>query len=310
MLSRAYAALTQAEWPRVAALRSFLPTALQQPHTEPPPSRIASQMMTAKGAKNFTRNLRRCEPEELSELIYQGAGTESMYNAAAAWQNLAHELFTFADTTLKKMVSGLIAEPWTGSAAQLLITAHILYVDWVQRTAAEAEIISGKIRQALGAYETARATIMPPKIIRETYQLLLTLRSSNTFRLDLSRTLLEESYENMCAHNVEVMITYWELIRHYLSDIQFPAPPRMTANNALSLLKASNNSLIDESVFGTKAHRNLRDLQDERFARENPPDTSERNPDVMPATFQAYNRGFVPTMKEGDDITHIELPLP
>ena len=77
-------------------------------------------------------------PEVDSRRMYAGAGSGPMVAAAEAWDTLAAELHSVANS-YQSVVSGLTAGPWLGPASASMSVAAASYVSWLQATAAQAE---------------------------------------------------------------------------------------------------------------------------------------------------------------------------
>ena len=86
-----------------------------------------------------------------------------MLAAAAAWDELATELYTAA-TAYGSVTTGL-AGAWVGPAATSMAQAAAPYIVWLNTTADQAGQAANQARAAAGAYEAAfMATVPPPEI--------------------------------------------------------------------------------------------------------------------------------------------------
>ena len=77
-------------------------------------------------------------PEINSLLMFSGAGSAPMLDAAAAWDGLASELSSAA-SAFGSVTSGLAAQSWQGSASTAMLAAASPYAGWLTATAAQAQ---------------------------------------------------------------------------------------------------------------------------------------------------------------------------
>ncbi len=93
-------------------------------------------------------------PEVNSARMYAGPGSGPMLSAAEAWDTLAAELHSTANS-YQSVVSGLTAGPWRGPASASMSAAAASYMAWLRATAAQAEETGAQARSAAAAYQTA-----------------------------------------------------------------------------------------------------------------------------------------------------------
>ena len=103
-------------------------------------------------------------PEINSGRMYAGAGAAPMLTAAEAWQGLAAELHSAANS-YQSVVSGLTAGSWLGSSSTSMAAAAASYVAWLNATAAQAEETATQAKSAAAAYQTAFASTVPPPMV-------------------------------------------------------------------------------------------------------------------------------------------------
>ena len=86
-------------------------------------------------------------PEINSARMYAGAGSGPMLAAAEAWDTLAAELHSVANS-YQSVVSGLTAGPWQGPASASMSAAAASYVSWLQghRRAGRGDRRPGQVR--------------------------------------------------------------------------------------------------------------------------------------------------------------------
>ncbi|HTQ16808.1 MAG TPA: PPE family protein [Mycobacterium sp.] len=71
-------------------------------------------------------------PEINSAQMFSGLGSGPMLAAAAAWEGLADELGSAADS-FGAVTSGLVGGPWQGSAAAAMAGAAAPYAGWLHQ---------------------------------------------------------------------------------------------------------------------------------------------------------------------------------
>lgn len=103
-------------------------------------------------------------PEINSALMYSGAGSGPLLEAATAWDTLAADLESTA-TSYQTVISNLTTGPWLGSASTSMATAAQPYVAWLQSTAAQAAQTGAQAKSAAAAYQSAFSSIVPPPLI-------------------------------------------------------------------------------------------------------------------------------------------------
>ncbi len=103
-------------------------------------------------------------PELNSALMYLGAGSGPLLEAATAWDTLAADLESTA-TSYQTVITNLTTGPWLGSASTSMATAAQPYVAWLQSTAAQAAQTGAQAKSAAAAYQSAFSSIVPPPLI-------------------------------------------------------------------------------------------------------------------------------------------------
>jgi len=117
-------------------------------------------------------------PEISSALMYQGAGSGPLLEAATAWDGLAAELEATA-TQYQTAVTNLTTGTWLGPSSAHMAAAAEPYIAWLQSTAAEAAQTGTQAKAAAGAYQTAYASMVPPPVITANRTELATLVANN-----------------------------------------------------------------------------------------------------------------------------------
>jgi PPE-repeat protein len=117
-------------------------------------------------------------PEINSALMYQGAGSGPLLEAATAWDGLAADLEATA-TQYQTAITNLTTGTWLGPSSAHMAAAAEPYIAWLQSTAAEAAQTGAQAKAAAGAYQTAYTSMVPPPVITANRAELTTLVSNN-----------------------------------------------------------------------------------------------------------------------------------
>jgi PPE-repeat protein len=117
-------------------------------------------------------------PEINSALMYQGAGSSPLLEAATAWNGLAADLEATA-TQYQTAITNLTTGTWLGPSSAHMASAAEPYIAWLQSTAAEAAQTGAQAQAAAGAYQTAYASMVPPPVITANRAELTALVSNN-----------------------------------------------------------------------------------------------------------------------------------
>jgi PPE-repeat protein len=117
-------------------------------------------------------------PEINSALMYSGAGSGPLLEAATAWDELAADLEATA-TQYQTAVTNLTTGPWLGTSSTQMATAAEPYIAWLQSTSAEAAQTGAQAKAAAAAYTTAYSSMVPPPVISANRAELTTLVSNN-----------------------------------------------------------------------------------------------------------------------------------
>ncbi|NDJ88692.1 PPE family protein [Mycolicibacter kumamotonensis] len=167
-------------------------------------------------------------PEVTSTKIYSGPGSEPMTVAASAWSSLAAELKSIA-ASYRAVINQLTTEEWLGPASATMATAAAPYINWMELTAAQAEQAAGQSRSAASAYETARATIVPPMAVMANRQQLQQLVATNILGQNTpSIAATEAEHGEMWAQDTLAMYGYHAQSSAATKLSDFTAPPNPT----------------------------------------------------------------------------------
>ena len=195
-------------------------------------------------------------PEINSARMYAGAGPDPMLTAAAAWERLAAELETTAQSY--EAVIAELATEWTGTSAGTMSAAAAPYLAWMHGTAATAEQTAVQLRAALAAYQSAFATTVPPPAIAANRSQLQTLVAGNVFGQNTPAiAATEAAYGAMWAQDVAAMYGYaaesvaTTAVPHFAPAPQTTNPAGSTAQGAaLGQAAAGSAAAESSSIMG------------------------------------------------------------
>ncbi|HUH71542.1 MAG TPA: PPE domain-containing protein [Mycobacterium sp.] len=147
-------------------------------------------------------------PEVNSGRMYIGPGSDSMVAAAEAWEGLASELYTTANS-YQSVIAGLTAGPWIGPSSASMTAAAASYVSWLRSAATQAEEAAIQAKAAAAAYEEAFASTVPPPLVAANRTLLTRLVATNLFGQNTSAIATTEAqYAEMWAQDTAAMYRY------------------------------------------------------------------------------------------------------
>jgi PPE-repeat protein len=147
-------------------------------------------------------------PEINSGRMYAGAGSGPLLAAATAWDGLATELQSVADS-YSSVISTLTNGPWLGPTSLSMAAAVTPYLAWMQSTAAQAAETASQATAAASAYETAFAAHVPPAEIAANRSQLAMLVATNVIgQNNAAIAATEVDYAEMWAQDALAMDTY------------------------------------------------------------------------------------------------------
>ena len=147
-------------------------------------------------------------PEVNSARMYAGPGAGPMLSAAEAWDTLAAELHSTANS-YQSVVSGLTAGPWLGPASASMSAAAATYMAWLRATATQAEETGAQAKAAAAAYQTAFTSTVPPPSVAANRSQLATLVATNIFGRNTQAIAANEAqYGEMWAQDAAAMYGY------------------------------------------------------------------------------------------------------
>lgn len=148
-------------------------------------------------------------PPEINSLrMFTGAGSAPMLQAAAAWDGLAGELGSAADS-FAAVTSGLVGQTWQGPASAAMAAAVAPYTSWLSAAAAQAVGAAGAAKMVASAFEAARAATVVPAAVAANRNALVQMVMSNIFGQNAPAiAAAEAAYEEMWAQDVAAMFGY------------------------------------------------------------------------------------------------------
>ncbi|MBX9729289.1 MAG: PPE family protein [Sphingopyxis sp.] len=172
--------------------------------------------------ENLLQDLEKYSAEDVSALIYRGAGNEKFRTAVQAWRQLQERL-----EEVKKLLEGDISQLLDAMKSGLAKRAMQLrvgqYAEWVGQTAATAEHMGSQAEIVCNAYAEAQAGMVKSgtvEILRQQMQSLKDkMRSTEMADPEDSRHLqeLDQVYAEMHEKNLVTM-------RKYVNNLVTAAP--------------------------------------------------------------------------------------
>ena len=147
-------------------------------------------------------------PEISSALMYSGAGSGPLLEAAAAWDGLAGDLESTA-TQYQTAITNLTTGAWLGPSSARFAAAATPYVAWLQGTATTAAQTGTQAKVAAAAYQTAYTSMVPPPVITANRAELATLVANNFLGQNTGAIANNEAdYLSMWIQDALTMDTY------------------------------------------------------------------------------------------------------
>ena len=172
-------------------------------------------------------------PEINSIRMYTGAGSAPLIAAATAWNSLAAELSSTADS-YQAVIDGLIDYGWQGAASESMAGAIAPYLSWMTTTAGQAEQTAAQANAAAGAYEAAYAATVPPAQVATNRAQLSKLVATNIMGQNASAiAAVEAQYGEMWAQDAAAMYGYAANSAAAAKVSPFTNPAPTTSDNGL-----------------------------------------------------------------------------
>ncbi|OBG34364.1 hypothetical protein A5672_22955 [Mycobacterium alsense] len=197
-------------------------------------------------------------PEINSMLMYTGAGSEPMLTAAAAWDGLAGELGSAAQS-FSSVTSGLAADAWQGPASAAMLSAATQYSGILSAAATQAQSAATQAQTIAAAFESAVVATVHPALVAGNRNQLVQLVVSNLFGQNAPAIAAAESeYEQMWAEDVAAMVGYHGGVSQAAAQLSAwsaalqGVPARVSGAIAASPVGAALNS-VTSAVGGSPA---------------------------------------------------------
>ena len=193
-------------------------------------------------------------PEINSALMFSGAGSGPLLEAASAWDGLAADLESTA-TQYQTAVINLTTGPWLGPSSAQMAAATAPYIAWLQGTAATAAQTGAQAKVAAAAYQSAYASMVPLPAIAANRALLAELVANNFLGQNTGAiATTEANYLDMWIQDALTMDTYQvNSTAAAALPQQTPAPQVASgavANAAPAASSASATTTVIEGLLG------------------------------------------------------------
>ncbi|MCW2663776.1 MAG: hypothetical protein JWP83_4928, partial [Mycobacterium sp.] len=138
-------------------------------------------------------------PEIISSLLHAGAGPAPMLAASAAWDGLATELSSAAQS-FSSVTSGLAADAWQGAASAAMLSTAAQYAGSLSAAATQAQSAAAQAQVVASEFESALAATVHPVVVTANRNQLVQLVFSNLFGQNAPAIAATEAeYEQMWA---------------------------------------------------------------------------------------------------------------
>jgi PPE-repeat protein len=191
-------------------------------------------------------------PEINSALMYSGAGSGPLMAAASAWDELAADLETTANS-YQAVIQQLTGGPWLGPSSMRMASATAPYITWLQGSSLQAAETSAQARLAAAAYEGAFAATVPPSVIAANRALLAALIATNFLGQNTPAIAATEAhYMEMWFQDGLTMDTY-ALASQQATALpqQTPAPTTSDGGTSANAAAAAQSTANTATQLGT-----------------------------------------------------------
>ena len=146
-------------------------------------------------------------PEVISARIHAGPGADSLIEASGAWQRLGASLEESAGINAAALSS--LTEAWQGPSAAAMTESVEPYLSWLRSTAQQCQQIAVAAQDAVAAFTSVRAAVVPIALVRANRTRLAQLLATNQFGINLPAIAeTEDEYLGMWANNSAAMSRY------------------------------------------------------------------------------------------------------
>ena len=147
-------------------------------------------------------------PEIISSLLHTGAGPTPMLAASAAWDGLATELSSAAQS-FSSITSGLAGDAWQGAASAAMLNTAAQYTGTLSAAATQAQTAATQAQLVAAEFESALAATVHPVVVAANRNQFVQLVFSNLFGQNAPAiAAAEAAYEEMWAQDVSAMVGY------------------------------------------------------------------------------------------------------
>ncbi|ORW45546.1 hypothetical protein AWB90_15225 [Mycobacterium paraense] len=147
-------------------------------------------------------------PEIISALLHAGAGPEPMLAASAAWDGLATELGSAAQS-FSSITTGLAGDAWQGAASTAMLSTAAQYSSVLSAASAQAQTAAAQAQVVAAEFESALAATVHPALVAANRNQFVQLVFSNLFGQNAPAIAAAEAqYEQMWAQDVSAMVGY------------------------------------------------------------------------------------------------------
>ena len=147
-------------------------------------------------------------PEINSLLMYSGAGSGPMLAASAAWDGLANELSSAAQS-FSSITAGLAGQAWQGASSAAMMATAARYTNVLSTASAQAQTAAASAQAVAGEFEAALSAVVHPELVSTNRNQLVQLVISNLFGQNAPAIAATEAeYEAMWAKDVAAMVGY------------------------------------------------------------------------------------------------------
>jgi PPE-repeat protein len=185
-------------------------------------------------------------PEVNSALMFSGAGSGPLLEAATAWDGLAADLESTA-TQYQTLVTNLTTGAWLGPSSARMASATAPYVAWLQGTATTAAQTGAQAKVAAAAYQSAYSSMVPLPTIAENRAELATLVANNFLGQNTGAIATNEAnYLEMWIQDALTMDTY-QMNSQAASTLPAQAAVPQVASGAMAPAAAAAATPADSS---------------------------------------------------------------
>ncbi len=198
-------------------------------------------------------------PEVTSALIHSGPGADSLIEASGAWQRLATSLEDSAGVNTATLTS--LIGTWQGPSAAAMTQAVEPYLSWLRTTAQQCQQMAVAAQDAVAAYNSARASVVPVASVTANRTRLKQLLATNRFGINLPAIAqTEDDYLDMWANNSAAMSRYEAASAQATTLPKFSSPLSIT-NPAGTATQAGAASSAAATTATTSAQSLLSQIE-------------------------------------------------